>query len=61
MKHDQTARFRRPAAQLLLGFTALASLTVVCFRLELNLATTAFAYLMVTGIRRAPEERSAHG
>jgi PAS domain S-box-containing protein len=44
---NQLSQFWRPAAQFLLGSVALALLTLVCFRLQLNLASTAFGYLMV--------------
>ena len=36
-----------PAAQFLLGSVGLAVLTLVCFRLQLNLASAAFGYLIV--------------
>jgi len=40
-------RFWRPAAQLLVGGLGLAALTFACFHLGLDLATTAYAYLML--------------
>jgi signal transduction histidine kinase len=40
-------RFWRGLAQCLTGATALAALTVLCFRLQLNLATTGSLYLIV--------------
>jgi signal transduction histidine kinase len=45
--NDSTARFRRLAAQYIIGAAALALLTFVCFRLGFDLATTAFVYLIV--------------
>jgi K+-sensing histidine kinase KdpD len=39
---------RREAAHCLAGTIALASVTVVCFRLRLNLATTTCLYLTIT-------------
>lgn len=47
MNHNQTYRFWRAVAQYLSGSIALAVLTFVCFRLQLNLATTAFLYLII--------------
>jgi len=47
MNRDQTTRIWQPAAQSLFAFTALALLTWVCFRLGLNLTTTAFGYLIL--------------
>jgi PAS domain S-box-containing protein len=47
MPHNQNNRFWRAAAICLSGGIALAVLTVVCFRLGLNLATTACLYLIV--------------
>jgi C4-dicarboxylate-specific signal transduction histidine kinase len=47
MLQTRNDSLRRLAAQSLAGSAALASLTVVCFRLRLNLATTAFLYLTV--------------
>ena len=45
MQDAPTARFRRLAAQSLLGAIALALLTFVCFRLGLDLATTGVVLL----------------
>ena len=46
MKRSQTTGFWRSAAELLFGVAALALVTLVCFQLELSLATSAFAYLI---------------
>ena len=50
MKANRITRLRHPAAQLLFGIVGLALLTFVCFGLELNLATTAFAYLILIAL-----------
>src|SRR5262245_56290911 len=50
MKANRITRLRHPAAQLLFGLAGLTLLTFVCFRLELNLATTAFAYLILIAL-----------
>jgi PAS domain S-box-containing protein len=47
MLDNQPAKFRRPVAQFLTGSIALALLTFGCFQLRLDLATTAFLYLIV--------------
>jgi C4-dicarboxylate-specific signal transduction histidine kinase len=47
MKGNQTYRFWRSAAQCLLGSTAVALLTFVCFRLQVNLAIASLLYLTV--------------
>ena len=47
MKRSQTTGLWRSAAELLFGVAALALLTLVCFQLELTLATTAFTYLIL--------------
>ena len=47
MKRNQTSRIRQSAAQLLFGVAGLGVLTFVGFRLELHLAATAFAYLIL--------------
>ena len=47
MNHNQIYRFWRSAAQCLLGGIALAVLTLVCFRLQVNLTTVALLYLIV--------------
>jgi PAS domain S-box-containing protein len=47
MMRDQTLSFRRSAAQFFFGGIALALATLVCFRLEVGLATTAFIYVIV--------------
>ena len=44
---NQISGLWRPAAQFLLGSVGLALLTLVCFRLQLNLASAAFGYLIV--------------
>ena len=46
MMQNQTRDFGRSAAQFFLGSLALAFVTLVCFRLHVELATTAFAYLV---------------
>ena len=46
-KRNWKSKSWRSAAQLLLGSLCLALATLVCFRLGLNLATAAFAYLIV--------------
>jgi PAS domain S-box-containing protein len=46
MEHNQTRNFGTSAAQFFLGSVALALVTLVCFRLQADLATTAFAYLV---------------
>lgn len=40
-------KFSRSAAQCLFGCIGLASVTLICFRLQLNLATAALLYLIV--------------
>jgi C4-dicarboxylate-specific signal transduction histidine kinase len=47
MLHNQNYRLWRVVAQFLAGSVAIALLTFVCFRLRLNLATTAFLYLII--------------
>jgi K+-sensing histidine kinase KdpD len=47
MMRNQTTRLWRSAAQCFLGSIALALVTLVFFRLGLDLATTAFTYLIV--------------
>ena len=47
MIRNQTTKVWRSAAQCLLGIIALALVTLVFFRLGIDLATTAFAYLIV--------------
>ncbi len=47
MNHNQTYRFWRSAAQCLLGGMAVALVTFVCFRLNVNLTTSALLYLIV--------------
>jgi hypothetical protein len=44
---SQIATFRRSAAQCFCGIMALAFVTIVCFRLKADLATTAIIYLAV--------------
>jgi PAS domain S-box-containing protein len=44
---NQISQLWRPATQFLLGSVGLAVLTLVCFRLQLNLASAAFGYLIV--------------
>jgi len=50
MLHDQNYRFWRAVAQYLSGSIALALLTFVCFRFQLDLATTAFLYLIAIAL-----------
>jgi PAS domain S-box-containing protein len=47
MLHNHISRFRRPIAQFLTGSIALALLTFGCVQLRLDLATTAFLYLIL--------------
>jgi hypothetical protein len=47
MVHNQTRNFRNLAAQFFLGSIALALVTLAFFRLGVDLASTAFAYLVV--------------
>ncbi len=47
MLHNQNYRFRPTVALCLSGSIAVALVTFVCFRLHLNLATTAFLYLII--------------
>src|SRR5258708_23005333 len=47
MVQNQTTNFRYLAAQFFLGSTALALVTLAFFRLGIELASTAFAYLIV--------------
>ena len=44
---NQTTKFWHPAAEILLGATALAVLTLVGLWLNLNIATASLAYLIV--------------
>src|SRR5215510_4569925 len=47
MNHHQTYRFWRSTAQCLLGGIAVALVTFVCFRLDVNITTAALVYLIV--------------
>jgi len=47
MVHNRTTNFRNLAAQFFLGSIALASMTLAFCRLGVDLASTAFAYLIV--------------
>jgi K+-sensing histidine kinase KdpD len=47
MVQNQTTNFRYLAAQFFLGSIALALVTLAFFRLDIDLASTAFAYLIV--------------
>jgi K+-sensing histidine kinase KdpD len=47
MVHKQTTNFRNLAAQLFLGSVALALVSLAFFRLGVDLASAAFAYLIV--------------
>jgi PAS domain S-box-containing protein len=47
MKRDWISWFRRSAAQVLFGGIGLVLVTLFCFQLKLNLATTGFAYLIL--------------
>src|SRR5258708_4675078 len=44
---NQNHRFWRAVAEFFAGIIALALLTLVCFRLQFNLATTVCLYLMI--------------
>ena len=46
MMHNQTRDFGTSATQFLLGSLVLALVTLVCFRLHVDLAATAFVYLI---------------
>jgi PAS domain S-box-containing protein len=50
MKHNHIYRFRRSAAQCLLGSSAVALLTLVCFHLPLDPTTVALLYLIVIAL-----------
>jgi len=47
MSRDRTSQFRLSATQCLFGGIGVAVLTFICFRLELNVATAGFAYLIL--------------
>ncbi|HKW32690.1 MAG TPA: sensor histidine kinase [Candidatus Acidoferrum sp.] len=47
LKHIQTKGFHQEVTQCLIGGVALVSLTVVCYRLHLNVATAALVYVIV--------------
>ena len=47
MKHNQTHRFWRAAAQCLLGGIAAAVVTFACFRLNAGVTTAALLYLII--------------
>jgi signal transduction histidine kinase len=47
LQHIATSRFRHGIAKCLVGGLALASLTVVCYRLRFNVATAALLYVIV--------------
>jgi hypothetical protein len=47
MNHNRTYGVWRSAAQCLFGAVALALLTYVCFRLQVNSTTVALLYLIV--------------
>jgi hypothetical protein len=47
MVHNQTTNFQNLAAQYFLGSIALALVTLVFFRIHVDLASTAFAYLIM--------------
>jgi PAS domain S-box-containing protein len=47
MWHRLTSRISRPAQHSFLAMIALAGLTLVCFRLQLNISTVGFLYLIV--------------
>jgi hypothetical protein len=47
MVHNQTSNLRNLAAQFFLGSIALALVTLAFFRLGIDLASTAFGYLIV--------------
>lgn len=50
MKQDWKSQLRSSAAQSFVGGIGLAVLTLVCFQLKLNLATTGFAYLILIAL-----------
>jgi PAS domain S-box-containing protein len=50
MKHHHASRFRRSAAQCLLGSIAVALLTYVCFPLPIDPTTIALLYLIVIAL-----------
>jgi K+-sensing histidine kinase KdpD len=47
MNHGGSFRFWRSVAQCLVGTVVLASLTFICFRLQVNSTTVALLYLIV--------------
>jgi hypothetical protein len=47
VQHNHMYKIWRSAAMCLFGAIGLAAVTLVCFRLQLNLATAALLYLMV--------------
>jgi two-component system, OmpR family, sensor histidine kinase KdpD len=47
MPMNKTHRLRQPAGRVALGAAAVAFVTFVCFRLQLNVATTGFLFLLV--------------
>jgi hypothetical protein len=47
LEHVATKRFQNAVAQCLIASLVLVSLTVVCYRLRLNLATAALLYMTV--------------
>src|ERR1700682_758972 len=50
MPRDWRSTFRRSAAQCFVGVMGLVLLTLICFRLGLNLVTTSFAYLILLAV-----------
>jgi K+-sensing histidine kinase KdpD len=46
-KHIATKRFQRAAERYLVPSVALVSLTFICYRLRLNVATSGFLYVIV--------------
>src|SRR5207237_5952842 len=52
--HNAVQRFGRSAVPPLLGAVAIALLTLACYRLQVNLAITAFLYLIVIVLVSVP-------
>ena len=59
MVHNQTTNLRNLAAQFFVGSIALALVTLALFRLGIDLASTAFAYLIVIVLFSLVAARSA--
>jgi PAS domain S-box-containing protein len=50
MRRDRTSQFRHSATQCFFGGIGVAAVTLVGFRLELNIATAGFAYLILIAL-----------